>query len=107
MFLDDFIEGCQDSSYGVIRRSVVSLRVPTGQLLHQVVEVEDGPRLQVLDQRRQQVVNLLAAVLQLGRLPDTVQVGVGDLPLHGKKVEDDVGLFYNLQQHNSIYSLTV
>ena len=39
--------------------------------------------------------NLLATMLELGRLPDRVHVAVGDFPLHGQEVEDDMRLLDN------------
>ena len=60
--------------------------------LHQLIEMEHGACLEVLDQRGKKVVDLLAAVLHLSRLPDRVHVGRAQLALHREKVEDDVGL---------------
>ena len=43
--------------------------------LHQLVEMKHWAGFEVLDQRGKKVVDLLAAVLHLGRLPDGVHVG--------------------------------
>ena len=43
--------------------------------LHQLIEMEYWAGFEVLDQRGKEVVDLLAAVLHLGRLPDGVHVG--------------------------------
>lgn len=70
--------------------------VSDGQFRHQIVEMQDGPGLQVLDQRRQEIMDLLAAVLQLSRLPDGVKVAVRYLAFHSQEVEYNVGLLDNL-----------
>ena len=64
--------------------------------LHQLVEMEHGSGLEVLDQRGKKVVDLLAAVLHLSRLPDGVHVGGTQFALHREEVEDDVGLLDHL-----------
>ena len=58
--------------------------------------MEDGTGLEILDEWRQDVMNLLAAMLQLSRLPNRVEVAVGDLSLHCQEIQYDVGLFDNL-----------
>lgn len=76
------------------------LRVITGlQTTQQTIQMQHRPRLQVLDQWRQQVVHLLAAVLQLRRLPYYVYVLVGDFALHRQEAQDYVALFDYLRKY--------
>lgn len=58
--------------------------------------MEDGTGLEILDEWRQDVMHLLAAMLQLSRLPDRVKLAVCDLSLHCQEIQYDVGLFDNL-----------
>ena len=67
--------------------------------------MEDGTGLEILDERRQEVMDLLTAMLQLGRLPDRIQVTVCDLSLHCQEIQNDVRLFDNLNKRE--YTLTV
>lgn len=62
------------------------------ELAQKGVEVEHRPGLEMLDEWRQQVVNLLAAVLQLGRLPHHVNVLVAHFALHRQETQHHVAL---------------
>ena len=67
-----------------------------GKPLHQLVEMEHRASFEVLDQGGKEVVDLLATVLHLSRLPDGVHVGGTQFALHREEVEDDVGLLDHL-----------
>ena len=58
----------------------------------------DGTSLEILYEWRQEVMNLLAAMLQLGRLPNRVEMTIGDLSLHSQKIQYDMRLLNNLQK---------
>ena len=70
--------------------------------LHQLVEMEHRAGFEVFDQGGKEVVDLLAAVLHLSRLPDGVHVGGTQFALHREEVEDDVGLLDHL--HMEVWS---
>ena len=46
--------------------------------------------------------NLLATMLQLGRLPNRVEVTIGDLSLHSQKIQYDMRLLNNLQGRSEV-----
>ena len=60
--------------------------------------MQDGTSLEILYEWRQEVMNLLAAMLQLGRLPNRVEMTIGDLSLHSQKIQYDMRLLNNLQE---------
>nr|CAD7427857.1 unnamed protein product [Timema monikensis] len=66
------------------------------QFTQEAVEVQYWTSLQILNERRQQVMDLFAAVLQLGRLPYHIHVFVCYLTLHCQKTKNDVALLYYL-----------